>query len=199
MASFSYRARRADGSISQGQLEAASRQEALAMLGRQGLQALALDAGRAGAAAATARPGAPRRVSAAALEAFTRQLASLLPAGIPLAQALHLLAHEGSAGRGRVTWQAVHDDVVDGTSLAQAMGNFPEVFPQVYCAMVKAGDTIAADGRGVVVRAGVPFELCVEGLTYVSSSGAIEIAWLLGKDETLSRVRGAVDSLAAAR
>jgi len=140
VASFSYRAWRADGSVSQGQLEAASRQEALAMLGRQGLQALALDEGRAGAAVA-ARRSASRRVPAAALEAFTRQLASLLAAGIPLAQGLHLLAHEGSAGRGRATWQAVHDDVVDGTSLAQAMGHCPEVFPQVYCAMVKAGET----------------------------------------------------------
>lgn len=141
MAAFAYKALRPDGTVTLGHVEAGGRQEALASLDRQGLRPLDL---LEGTAATADVPGwAPRRegVSARAREAFTRQLASLLAAGIPLAQALHLLSHEASERSGRKTWQAVHDDVVDGTSLAQAMGRYPEVFPQVYCAMVKAGET----------------------------------------------------------
>lgn len=142
MASFTYKALRADGSVTLGQLEAAGRQEAIASLDRQGLRPLDLREGDTGVATVPGgTPARRRRVSARVLEAFTRQLASLLAAGVPLAQALHLLAHEASERGGQDTWQAVYNDVVDGTSLAQAMARCPEVFPEVYCAMVKAGET----------------------------------------------------------
>jgi type II secretory pathway component PulF len=75
------------------------------------------------------------------VEAFTRQLASLLAAGLPLAQALSLLTREAVHAPARQTWQAVHDDVVEGCSLAQAMANRNGVFAQVHVAMVRAGET----------------------------------------------------------
>lgn len=142
MATFHYKALGADKAQVTGQVEAAGRQEALRALEHQGL--LPLDLAEAAAAAAVGAAPAVwrrRRVSAKALEAFSRQLASLLAAGVPLARALHLLGHEAAEDVGRPHWQQVHHDVVDGCSLAQAMGHQPEVFPSVYVAMVKAGET----------------------------------------------------------
>ncbi len=141
MAVFSYKALRTDGSLATGQVEAAGRGEALTALDRQGLRPVdltegLLDEGRGGA---TQRRS--RRLSARAVEGFTRQLASLLAAGVPLAQGLHLLARELGDGAAREQWQAIHDDVVDGASLAQAMARYPAVFPAVYRAMVHAGET----------------------------------------------------------
>jgi type II secretory pathway component PulF len=141
MAVFTYRALRADGSVIAGQLEAGARQEALAALERQGLRALDLADGAMAAGAVSGGNGRPARVSAKALEGFTRQLASLLAASVPLSQALHLLSRESADKAGRAQWRAIHDDVIDGTPLAQAMGRHPQVFPNVYCAMVKAGET----------------------------------------------------------
>jgi type II secretory pathway component PulF len=141
MAVFSYRALRTDGSLTTGQLEAVGRREALTVLDRQGLRAVELFEGAADERGAPVQGRRRGQVPARAVEAFTRQLASLLSAGVPLAQALHLLARESGDGVAREQWQAIHDDVVDGASLAQAMRRYPGVFPAVYCAMVNAGET----------------------------------------------------------
>ncbi len=141
MAVFTYKALRADGSIAAGQLEAGARQEAFAALDRQGLRPLDLRDGAALPGASGGASDRPARVSARALEGFTRQLASLLAASVPLSQALHLLSRESADKAGRAQWRAIHDDVIDGMPLAQAMGRHPQVFPTVYCAMVKAGET----------------------------------------------------------
>jgi type II secretory pathway component PulF len=141
MTVFSYRALRRDGTVTAGQVEAAGRPEALAALDRQGLRAFdLLDAALAPGVSGAAK-GRTRRLSATALEGFTRQLASLLSAGVPLSQGLNLLSHESADPAARTQWRAIHDDVIDGTPLAQAMGRYPQVFPSVYCAMVKAGET----------------------------------------------------------
>jgi len=141
MALFSYKALRTDGSLVTGQLDAAGRGEALTALDGQGLRTVDLSEGTALDRGPAVQGRRPRRVSARALEAFIRQLASLLAAGVPLAQALHLLARESGDGVAREQWQAIHDDVVDGASLAQALQRYPRVFPAVYSAMVNAGET----------------------------------------------------------
>lgn len=141
MAVFSYKALRPDGTITAGQLEAGGRQEAFTALDRQGLRPLDLLDGAARTGVAQDANGRSGRVSARALEGFTRQLASLLAASVPLSQALHLLSRESADKAGRAQWRAIHDEVIDGTPLAQAMGRHPQVFPTVYCAMVKAGET----------------------------------------------------------
>ena len=75
------------------------------------------------------------------LENFTRLLSSLLAAGVPLSRALVILYREAVSPAAGEKWKAVHDLVVDGMSLANAMARFPETFPRVYVAMVEAGET----------------------------------------------------------
>jgi type II secretory pathway component PulF len=75
------------------------------------------------------------------LENFTRLLSSLLAAGVPLSRALVILTKEASNPFAREKWKQIHDRVVDGMSLADAMAQSPEVFPRVYVAMVEAGET----------------------------------------------------------
>lgn len=140
MTLFAYKALRADGVPTLGQVEAINRQEALASLSRDGLQPVQLTEITAPNGAATLNR-ACRRVSAKALEDFTRQLASLLAAGVPLSQGLNLLCQESTESSGRGHWRAIHDAIVDGTPLFEAMSRQPQVFPRVYVAMVKAGET----------------------------------------------------------
>jgi type II secretory pathway component PulF len=80
-------------------------------------------------------------VSQADVEAFSRELASLLTAGVPLSRALQILGREASHTAAKKQWAAIHDDVVGGTPLADAMGKFPQSFPAVHVAMVRAGET----------------------------------------------------------
>jgi type IV pilus assembly protein PilC len=80
-------------------------------------------------------------ISARVLENFTRLLSSLLAAGVPLSRALVILMREAASPAAGVQWKQVHDLVVDGLSLADAMARYPKTFPKVYVAMVEAGET----------------------------------------------------------
>ena len=86
-------------------------------------------------------PGGKGKVTARMLENFTRLLSSLLAAGVPLSRALTILQREAANPTARAKWKQVHDLVVDGMSLADAMARSPETFPKVYVAMVEAGET----------------------------------------------------------
>jgi type II secretory pathway component PulF len=82
-----------------------------------------------------------KKISLKELENFTRLLSSLLTAGIPLSRALVILYKEASTPAAQEGWKKLHDLVVDGMSLADAMDQFPQTFPTVYTAMVQAGET----------------------------------------------------------
>lgn len=138
---LAYRALTADGVVQEGRLEASSRADGLRRLAERGLRPVHLSESVADAAADQARSAQIRgRVSTADVETFTRQLAALLAAGIPLARSLERLAAETGSPNARAQWQAVHGLVVEGVPLAEAMGQFPRTFPRIYVAMVKAGE-----------------------------------------------------------
>jgi len=154
MPTFSYRALQANGTIAEGNLEAPGRPDALRQIETLGLRPVAVAerggaVGKNGAAEGKALPGAlgnlsfkfeSKRVSAKDLENFTRLLSSLLAAGVPLSRALVILYKESASTTAQAQWKQIHDMVVDGMSLADAMARSPETFPRVYVAMVEAGE-----------------------------------------------------------
>ncbi len=70
---------------------------------------------------------------------FTRQLSTMITAGLPLTDALNLLKMQSGPVLGKVSGQILAD-VQGGISLSEAMGKFPEVFSRVYVALVKAAE-----------------------------------------------------------
>ena len=149
MAVFHYKAQTPDGAIVEGRMDNGSRQEVLRKLAEQGLRPLRLqttdlaEEGKKALSLPWKWNVAPRsgRVSHKALGNFTRQLSSLLAAGVPLSRALHLLSHQTSSPAVSARWRSIHDLVVDGNSLANAMSQHRDVFPRVYIAMIRAGET----------------------------------------------------------
>lgn len=146
---FQYKALQADGGVAEGQLEAAGRQEAFAQMAGLGLRPVSLaekavSQVKAGllfpAAGSLSLFKKSDKVSPKALENFTRLLSSLLAAGVPLSRALVILYKEASSPAAQAKWKGIHDLVVDGMSLADAMAKSPETFPRVYVAMVQAGE-----------------------------------------------------------
>lgn len=95
----------------------------------------------ANGASSAGSSGGGGRITARILEDFTRLLSSLLAAGVPLSRALVILQREAANPAARAQWKEIHDHVVDGVSLADAMARSPEIFPRVYTAMVEAGET----------------------------------------------------------
>lgn len=81
------------------------------------------------------------RVSKNDVEAFTRELANLLSAGVPLSRSLAILGREASNPAARKRWSEIRDCVADGMSLADSLSRWPRLFTSVYVAMVRAGET----------------------------------------------------------
>ncbi len=141
---FKYRALQVDGAIAEGRLQASGRQEAYRQLEGRGLKPVGLteDSKEGPADDGALRLELKRsKVPLREVENFTRQLSSLLAAGVPLSRALKILSGEASTPVARQKWREVHGLVIDGMSLADAMARFPEVFPRVQVAMVQAGET----------------------------------------------------------
>jgi type II secretory pathway component PulF len=170
---FTYKAVQRDGVLTEGQLDAGNRQEAMRQVENLGLRPIRLAEAPAGPAAARkkapsaggpagdkaeagAAPGAPEGISLSSLrqsisgkgkitprilENFTRLLSSLLAAGVPFSRALVILYREATVPAAKEKWKEIHDMVIDGMSMSQAMARSPETFPRVYVAMVEAGET----------------------------------------------------------
>jgi type II secretory pathway component PulF len=144
MPTFTYNAIDGNGQASSGTLTADTRTAALDTIAGRGLTPVKIEGGEN-----TPAPdaGSPRKVSwrsqrvtPAQVEAFTRELANLLAAGVPLAKSLSIIRREASNPAAKAQWSAIHDDVVGGKPLAEAMARWSDSFPQVYVAMVRAGE-----------------------------------------------------------
>lgn len=143
---FQYKALQANGSVAEGSIEAAGRMEAFRQMESQGLRPVNLVESKGKAKTDSSAPpslklGGSRRITARMLENFTRLLSSLLAAGVPLSRALVILQKEAASPVAAAKWKEIHDRVVDGMTLADAMSQSPDVFPRVYVAMVEAGET----------------------------------------------------------
>jgi len=80
------------------------------------------------------------RLSGRDVALLTRQLATLVESGMPLADALQAAAQQNRKARAKSVLLAVRSRVVEGYPLAYGLGEFPAVFDSMYRAMVLAGE-----------------------------------------------------------
>src|SRR6202167_3721101 len=81
-----------------------------------------------------------RGVSAADLSLLTRQLSTLVRAGLPLEEALLAVSEQTERPRVQSIVLGVRAKVVEGHTLAAGLNEFPSVFPEIYRATVSAGE-----------------------------------------------------------
>ena len=150
---YSYRAVSAAGDVSSGELEAANESEIVDRLRDQGLlpMQIAQSLGRAAAGEPTARPArqswfAPRRVTRENVLAITRELATLLRAGLTLDRSLELLISLATSLPVAVMLQGIRDEVRGGKALSQALDARRDIFSRFYVNIVRAGEAGGALG-----------------------------------------------------
>jgi type IV pilus assembly protein PilC len=134
MALFVWRGRDARGTRCEGELSAASRQAARRLLRGKGIRIdrLTPGAGPAG--------GGTHRIRVADTVLFTRQLATLLKAGLPLVQAFRIVG-EGLESRSlRQVVAALGTAVANGMTLSESLRRFPRQFDALHCNLVEAGE-----------------------------------------------------------
>jgi len=142
MPTFAYTAISGSGQTQTGVIDAGTQAEVMVAVEAKGLMPIEVressGASKDLGPALTARRG---RVKGAHVHQFARQLAGLLTAGVPLAKAMSILQRESTSPAAADLWQQIGADIADGQPLADAMGRHEKVFPPVYIAMVRAGET----------------------------------------------------------
>ncbi|MPZ20097.1 MAG: type II secretion system F family protein [Luteitalea sp.] len=138
MPTFVFTGRDRDGRAVTGRRDAATAEAVAEALRRDGLVVTRLEMRRASAR----RP--KRGVGARKLAAATRQLAAILAAGLPLVQALDLLARQAAPPRFAEVIRTLVHDVARGTALSEAMARHPQIFGSVYTSTVAAGERAGA-------------------------------------------------------
>lgn len=157
---YRYRAVSAAGEVAVGELDAASEGEIVERLRDQGLMPMQI-AHATGAvaanAASAAKAGKSRRrwfeaktVTRDQLLALTRELATLLQAGLPLDRALEILIGLAPTPPVALLLQGIRDDVRGGKALSQALDARREIFSRFYINIVRAGE--AGGALGVVLQ-----------------------------------------------
>ncbi len=159
---YRYKAVNPAGDVAIGELEAANESEIVDRLRDQGM--MPMQVARAAGGASAPRRGAPRRPAAPReavgwfapktvtrdhLLAITRELATLLRAGLPLDRALEMLIGLADSPPVAALLQQIRDDVRGGKSLSQALDVRRDVFSRFYVNIVRAGE--AGGALGVVL------------------------------------------------
>ena len=80
------------------------------------------------------------RIGASELALLTRQLSTLVRSGIPLEEALLAVSQQSEKARVKSVVAGVRSRVLEGRTLAEGLGTFPRVFPEIYRATVSAGE-----------------------------------------------------------
>ncbi|MBL8121274.1 type II secretion system F family protein [Candidatus Saccharibacteria bacterium] len=132
---FTYKALRKDNSSVSGTIEAADLDAAKAALTHQGLHPLLISEG-----SAKRSFGFGKKVKTSDMVIFTRQLSTMISAGVPIARGLATLQESATSPYFRAVLTKVAKDIEGGTQLGDAFAKFPNVFDDVYVNMVRAGE-----------------------------------------------------------
>jgi type II secretory pathway component PulF len=145
MAAFTYVAVDRTGRKVSGSVPADSRAAAMDAVAGLGLSPVSLEESGSNGSSVNGHARRPlfggHKIPKKSVESFTRELANLLAGGLSLSRALALLKREASHPAAKEAWTKIHDDVVGGEALADTLAKFPDTFPRVYVAMVRAGET----------------------------------------------------------
>lgn len=162
MPSFTYSAVDAQGKEQKGRVDADSESDANAKLKDRGLFPTSVSASRGGGGGGQKQQakkggkggrkagswtqisiGTPR-LKSTSLTTFTRQLATLLDAGLPLVRALRTLERQTKDVLEKRVIGAVGDAVEGGMTFSESLGSQPKSFDRLYCNMVRAGEASGA-------------------------------------------------------
>ena len=146
MPKFSYTAVDARGKQANGFVEASDQSDAITQIRQLGFYPQRLDEAKDDAQAAVAAENKPKakkggaKVKSKILTIFTRQLATLIEAGLPLMRSLNTLAKQERNPVMRATMASLAEAVESGGTFSEALAQHPKIFDKLYVNMVKAGE-----------------------------------------------------------
>jgi len=140
MAAYEYKALDAGGRRRRGVQEGDSPRQIRQLLRDQGLLPVSVTEVSDTPQPRTFEFSLPQQIGAQDLALLTRQLSTLVRASIPLEEALLAVSQQSEKQRVRNVVAGVRTRVMEGRTLAEGLGAFPTVFPEIYRATVSAGE-----------------------------------------------------------
>ena len=141
MPQYAYKAKEASGNVATGVIDAGKEQEAIQKLKAQKLTVIEIsEAGGGIVAMITEKLLGKPEVTPRDLVLFSRQLSTLVSAGVPIVQSLSILEEQQENPTFKKILGEVRLDIEAGLSISDALKKHPEAFPEIYTAMIKAGE-----------------------------------------------------------
>src|ERR1044071_2683057 len=134
MPQFTYTARDAKGQMQQATIEAPNKDEVMNQLKKQKLTVVKVDEGPAN------KKKKAGKITMRDVVIFTRQFSTMINSGLPLVQALSILAEQSENPALKDITKQVVFDVESGNTLADALRKHPKAFNELYTNMVAAGE-----------------------------------------------------------
>lgn len=134
---YNYKATTSEGRVINGSIEVANKQALLAMLQKQNIKPIVIK--QAGKKKIQIF-GPSKKVKLLDLVVFTRQLSTMISAGVPLVRSLAALQNDSESLYLREVLTAVTKDIESGIQLGDAFAKHPKVFSEIYISMVRAGE-----------------------------------------------------------
>lgn len=135
---FNYKATTVDGRTISGTAEAVNRAALLTLLHKQNVRPVLIELSKN--KKKNGSSGRKKKVKLADLVIFTRQLSTMISAGVPLARSLSALQNDAPNLYMREVLAGITKDIEGGAPLGDAFGKYPNVFSDVYVNMVRAGE-----------------------------------------------------------
>jgi len=141
MATFTYKAVNKQGKAVNGTVEADGKTSASEKLTKQGYRPLLIKQQKTGFDPNNIKiPGFTDKVKTKDMVIFTRQLSTMINAGVPLVRAMATLQQQTDNDYFKTILQSVSKEVEGGISLGDSLAKFPKVFSSIYVNMVRAGE-----------------------------------------------------------
>ncbi|HAH05497.1 MAG TPA: pilus assembly protein PilC [Elusimicrobia bacterium] len=138
---FAYKAKKSDGAVVSGTIDAPQQKGAVEKLRGQKLTVLEINEEGGGLIGKIkAKLGLGKGVDSKDLVIFSRQLSTLVSAGVPIVQGLSILEEQMESPHLRSVVGEVRSDIEAGLSISDGLKKHPEVFPDIYTAMIRAGE-----------------------------------------------------------
>lgn len=141
MPSFAYKAKMLSGSITEGTITASDQRQAVDQLRNQKLIPLEVtEASKSLEEMLADIPLFKKKVSSKELVLFSRQLSTLVSAGIPLVQGLNILEEQVETPHFKKIVRTIREDIEAGQSITDSLRKHPDAFEELYVSMIKAGE-----------------------------------------------------------
>jgi type II secretory pathway component PulF len=144
MSTYKYRAKKGPDEIVEGTIDAQSEREAVDKLSSMGCLPMHIEKGGQSSSPVVPLRKTKGRMRSREITVFSRQLASLLKAGVPILNALNIIREQTENLYLKTVLGDIHSAIKDGATFSAVLAQFPRVFSPLYVAVIRTGEDSGA-------------------------------------------------------